>query len=58
MYAPAQECRVIVTIEEEGKLPRYVTWRSRSGVAAIRRGAKKAYPGAVLQFGNSVWVTL
>jgi hypothetical protein len=57
MYAPRQECRCFVTVEEPGKSPRLRTFTG-SSFAAIRKAAKSKYPNAKLSFGKSFWVTL
>lgn len=57
MYAPAQFCRVFVTVEEPGKPARIVTWNGDS-FKAIRRAAARCYgEGADLQFGAPMWIT-
>ena len=57
MYAPSQECRCFVTIEEPGKPPKLRMFKGGS-FAAIKKAAKTKYPEAVLSFGRSFWVTL
>lgn len=56
MYSARQHAYVYVTIEKKGEAPRLKRWRGKS-CKSIQRSARKAYPGAKLQFGACVYIT-
>ena len=54
MYRARQHAYVIVTIEKKGEDPKFKRWRGAS-CRSIQKAARKAYPGARLQFGACIY---
>lgn len=56
MYRASQHAYVFVTVERKGEPPKIKRWRGKS-CKSIQRSARKAYPGARLQFGKCIYIT-